>query len=209
MDEIDRQRILAEARRHVDPARGKAQQEYFAQVLLNLPVEDPMVRWRADAEAAEAQRASVKRAMYRSQQAETAAAAAHATDWENWVLSKLREQRDFLVGTVGAALGQATAELSDDLLAKLDKVAAMLDEERRMHQRELKQLEQRCSALEKLSVRELAVTNSKVMALQRELDKLIGNVDNKHAHTKLDGLRDGLEAVRQDLMPIKKKFEYN
>jgi hypothetical protein len=115
---------------------------------MELPMQDPVTKWRSEAEQLEAHRAATKRHMHATTDAERAAG------WEAWIQTQLHEQKEFLIEVVGAALGQCVDQLREELLKKMDDV------------------EKHFKAMKSFYDRELALANNHIKLLQRQLDQL-------------------------------------
>jgi hypothetical protein len=118
----------------------------------DFPRQDPLVKWRSEAAAQERRRRFAKRALRRQEQRTTAATA--ATQLEGRVNAQLSAQKEFLIECCGQALGRLTEELRDDFMSKVDA------------------LEKHYKGLQDLYTRELAVANSHIQLLQRQLNQI-------------------------------------
>ena len=92
--------------------------------------------------------------MFTDEETYAAIAAEQAAGWETWVRGQLNEQKEFLIEVVGNALGTCAEQLRDDLLNKIAEV------------------EKHFKAMKTLYDRELALANSHIKLLQRQLDQL-------------------------------------
>jgi len=148
MTNEERARIIAQAKANLAPAKLRAEREELARRTMELPMQDPVAKWRDEANEFEARRAAFKRRTHAATDTERAAG------WETWVRSQLHEQKEFLIEVVGNALGTFVEQLRDDLFKKVDE------------------LERHFKAMKTLYDRELALANSHIKLLQRQLDQL-------------------------------------
>jgi len=148
MTNEERAAIIAQTRANLDPVKRQEDQDELVRRLMEQPLPDPVAKWRSEAAELEARRAAFKRRTYAATDAERAAG------WETWVRSQLHEQKEFLIEVVGNALGTCVEQLRDDLFKKVDE------------------LERHFKAMKTLYDRELALANSHIKLLQRQLDQL-------------------------------------
>jgi|SRR5262245_8262445 hypothetical protein len=114
----------------------------------DFPVQDPLAKWRSEGQHLEQQRRFAKRALRRQEQLSA------AVGLEGRVNAQLVAQKDFLIEVCGQALGQFGEELYTEVMTKIDA------------------LEKHYKALQDLHNRELAVANSHIQLLQRQLNNL-------------------------------------
>jgi hypothetical protein len=80
------------------------------------PLEDPVAKWRREAEETAARRARA--------QAETAEQAnqRRTADWERWLRGHLEAERKLILEIAGHGVGKIRAELCDEIHAALEKL---------------------------------------------------------------------------------------
>jgi len=123
----EREEIIRQAKANLDPARLKAEQEELAKRLMCSPLEDPIRKWREEAEATAAKREAWK--------AEMAAAKDRAPDWsavDERIQAALVQERAFIMEIVGGAIGQLIEEQHkkdrEALTRETDRLWAVLKE---------------------------------------------------------------------------------
>jgi len=136
----------------------------------DFPMQDPLAKWRGEADYLERRRRIAKRLQRRQEQeqATAQAAATTATAFEK----RLYEQKEFLIDVCGQALGELAEQLRDEFVKKIDG------------------LEQHLKGTHDLYSRELGVAHSHIQLLQRQLDQLT---------SKRHGSATGLAAHDSDL----------
>jgi hypothetical protein len=107
MDDEERRRIISEARQNLDPIRRKEEQAELVNRLMVMPAEDPVAKWKKDAEEIEAarERSRADLAEAKSASWNEIDARIHAA-----VESAVQRERAFILEVVAGALGQLSAE---------------------------------------------------------------------------------------------------
>ena len=111
------------------------------------------------------------------------------------------------VEDVSNDLNKCTMELRKEFLTKVDELARANANAQTVHRRHLSQADQQFQALSELHARELAVTNSKMVMLERQVDGLIAtlNAERQSEATRND-LIDGLSQLRGDIAGLKRNY---
>jgi hypothetical protein len=182
----EREEILEQARRNLDPIQRKAEQVELAHRTMALPGSDPVEKWRTEGEEFDAARAAAK------EEREATAALISATEWCAWVTERVKEERAFILEVCGQAIGELTANLHRDFEAKIKEI----EHQSAVHR-------EQAAAMGKLHIRELAQALSRTAALERQVDQLM-NV--KRADAVRNGLSDDIEKARKDIADLKLKM---
>jgi hypothetical protein len=207
MDDQERERIISEARRNIDPVRRRTERVELAKRLMSQPLEDKVEKWKRDAEEREACRVDAKRAMRQHQEA---AAADNAASWSSWVEDKIKVAQEFIFEVVGISLGEATEELRKELIAKLGDFARIRDHEKTMWRRELDLFDERLKITREIYNKDLTRLERQVMALRGQVDQLNIALNLKRTDAKVDATRGSLseeiDKARQDIADLKLKL---
>ena len=111
---------------------------------LNLRPDDPMVRWRRDANRAEEERRAARRELRQSQEHDTVAHLRADMEHELRNLRvEMHQQRELVLEAAGQALG----ELSNKLLDRVEKMVDKIESELRIHERRFGEAMGRLDAL--------------------------------------------------------------
>jgi len=90
--------------------------------------------------------------------------------------------------------------LRGDLLAKADGLAKLLNDERRAHAHERKVFNAQWQAAHKLHLQELALANSKIARLEKQVDLLTQTLNVKQQGDAVrEDVKNGLTLLREDL----------
>jgi hypothetical protein len=119
MDEDERERILAEARKNLDPRKRQEEQLELARRVMSLGGRDPVAEWKAEGEALDAARAAAK--------AELLAQKNTALDWSEIdarIDARLAAQRQFFLNVLKESMDAAAvfAEAADRKLSELEAI---------------------------------------------------------------------------------------
>jgi hypothetical protein len=154
MTNEERAAIIAQTRANLEPSKLRAEREELARRTMELSMlQDPVAKWRNEADEFEARRAAHKRRAHAATDAERAAG------WERWVRSQLQAERAFVLEVCGNALGELTGELRKEIISKIDE------------------LDRHFKAMKTLYDREISLAKSHIKLLQRQLDHLTAKCD--------------------------------
>jgi hypothetical protein len=192
----EREEILEQARRNLDPVQRRIEQTELARRVMSLPGSDPVATWKAEGEAVDVARAEAKQ----EREAEAATAAfISATEWCAWVTERIKEERAFILEVCGQAIGELTQDLHRDFEAKISELA---------HQSAVHR--EQSAAMGKLHIRELAQALTRTAALERQVDQLNAALNMKRTDGKIEAVRNGLsddiEKARRDIADLKLKL---
>ncbi|HEY7413913.1 MAG TPA: hypothetical protein VH593_01875 [Ktedonobacteraceae bacterium] len=205
MDEATRQRIIEETLQNLDPTKRKEEQSELAQRLMDVPVPDPVARWQRDAAAEEHKRAHAKQELHTREQAMSDTSA----DWSQWVRQQIANEHEFMMAIVGAAMGQNDEALCQEVQGKINELRREISHLREMQQRERSLLKEALELARKVHTQELAQANTRLATLEKHVEQLNSAFTAKKQSEKLENLANGIDAVRHDLAPIKRKFEFD
>jgi hypothetical protein len=132
-------------------------------------VEDPIRRWKREAEELEAERREAKREARRAERLRAnehrRSQAADADGWEAWLRVRLDDERSFMVEVVGQALGQEREQVLAELTRTINK------------------LEGENAILRAMLVEKLGEMRSEIGKTALELGRRLATVENAAAKT--------------------------
>jgi hypothetical protein len=99
------------------------------------PLEDPVERWRREADEATARRASLQAEQRGREREEREAAMARSkaesdADWNAWAQGHIERERAFMTDVVGEALAEVRKELRDEFAEQIRELRAELTKQR-------------------------------------------------------------------------------
>jgi hypothetical protein len=134
-DAKERERIMREARENI--AWGKQIQRDHAECLQRIPLPDPLIAYRAQADAAQAaEKAETRRrlaATQRDQRERERERAMVEADIDTRIAAAIAHEREFLCDLVGSAIGELLAPLKtkcDELERLLNRLQSLSAAER-------------------------------------------------------------------------------
>src|SRR5262245_56558210 len=119
MTDDEREEILAEERRHLDPAKRKSEAEELARRVMSLPGRDQIAEWKEKGEATNAARAAWKAEMAAQKEGVVPAWSAII---DTRIDARLAEQRQFFLKVLQEGLDAAAvfAEAAGQKLEELE-----------------------------------------------------------------------------------------
>jgi hypothetical protein len=210
MTDEERNEIIRQTRENLDPAKRRAEKIDLARRLMLAPAgDDPVLKWKQEAEEKEAQKIAAKRVM-QNKEAEVTAAATDNADWSAWVEDKIRYEREFILEVCGQAIGELSEEVRAEFTAKVDTLRQDHTRERDARHQEFVTFDRQYKILRDLCLREMAEQAKQVMQLQRQVDNLTRALDMKRVDAKLDATRkdvtDSIDEARKDIADLKSKL---
>src|SRR6476659_9331960 len=117
MDEEERERILAEARKNLDPRRRQEEQLELARRVMAGDGPDPIAAWKAESEALDAARAAAKAELQSANQV-------NWSEIDARIDARLAAQRQFFLDILKESMDAAAvfAEAADRKLSELEAI---------------------------------------------------------------------------------------